>query len=68
MLKRKEPYKDRLTDYQNLVIKRNAPRWIKKLAQLGYVVIKTKTENAAEASEPASEAKPKRGRKPKAVC
>jgi transposase len=66
MLKRKEPYKDRLTDYQNLVIKRNAPRWIKKLAQLGYVVIKTKTENAAEASEPASEAKPKTGRKPKA--
>jgi transposase len=66
VLKREEPYKDRLADYQNLVIKRNAPRWIKKLAQLGYVVLKTETENAAEASEPASEAKPKRGRKPKA--
>ncbi|MDR1297343.1 MAG: transposase [Deltaproteobacteria bacterium] len=66
MLKRKEPYKDRLADYQNLVVKRNAPRWIKKPARLGYVAIKTETENAAEASEPAGEASPKRGRKPKA--
>jgi transposase len=47
---------------------RNTPRRIKKPAQLGHVAIKTGTENAAEASEPAREARPKRGRKPKTVC
>jgi hypothetical protein len=66
VLKRVEPYKDRLADYQNLVVKRNAPRRIKKPARPGHVAINTETENAAEASEPASEARPKMGRKPKA--
>ena len=31
MLTKNEPYKDRLTDYEALVTKRNAPRWLKNL-------------------------------------
>jgi hypothetical protein len=37
MLKRKEHYKDTLIDYRELVVKRNASRWIKKLIEFGHI-------------------------------
>lgn len=37
MLSRKEPYKDPEVNYEELVVKRNAPRWIKKLEKYGYL-------------------------------
>ncbi len=37
ILKRKEPYNDKLVDYEKLVVKRNAPRWIRKLKEYGYI-------------------------------
>ena len=37
MLSRREPYRDSTVDYEALAVKRNAPRWIKKLIQFGYL-------------------------------
>ena len=37
VLKRKIPYKDSSINYEELVVKRNAPRWIKALAKYGYL-------------------------------
>lgn len=39
ILKRKEPYKDPKIDYEALVVKRNAPRWIRALQKYGYLPI-----------------------------
>ena len=37
MLSRKEPYRDSTVDYEELAVRKNAPRWIKKLIQFGYL-------------------------------
>jgi transposase len=37
LLSKKEPYRDPGVDYEALMVKRNAPRWIKCLAKYGYV-------------------------------
>lgn len=37
MLKKREPYRDTTVDLDALVVKRNAPRWIKALARHGYL-------------------------------
>lgn len=37
MLKRKEHYRDSITDYEALSVQKNAPRWIKALAKFGYI-------------------------------
>jgi transposase len=39
ILKKKEPYKDPKIDYQALVTKRNAPRWIQALKMCGYLPV-----------------------------
>lgn len=37
MLSRGEPYRDATTNYEALVVQRNAPRWIKALTQFGFL-------------------------------
>jgi transposase len=37
MIKNKEVYRDRIVNYNEMVAKRNAPRWIKQLSSLGYI-------------------------------
>jgi transposase len=37
MLQNNEPYKDKVVDYQEMMVKRNAPRWIKALIKYGYL-------------------------------
>jgi transposase len=37
LLKRKVPYRDSSTNYEEIVVKRNAPRWIKALTKYGYL-------------------------------
>ena len=37
LLKRKVPYKDSTINYEEIVVKRNAPRWIRALAKYGYL-------------------------------
>jgi transposase len=37
LLKNQQPYKDPDVDYEALVIKKNAPRWIKALTKYGYL-------------------------------
>ena len=37
MLKRREHYRDRATDYEALSVQRNAPRWIKALTKFGFI-------------------------------
>jgi transposase len=37
LLTRKEPYRDPQIDYEALVVKRNAPRWIEALIRYGYL-------------------------------
>lgn len=37
LLKNKIPYKEPNINYEELVVKRNAPRWIKKLKEFGYL-------------------------------
>jgi transposase len=37
LLSRKEPYKDPSVDYEALMVKRNAPRWIEALRKYGYI-------------------------------
>ena len=37
LLKRKVPYKDSSINYEEIVVKRNAPRWIKALDKYGYL-------------------------------
>ncbi len=37
LLSRKVPYKDSTVDYDALVVKRNAPRWIRQLKKFGYL-------------------------------
>ena len=37
MLSRKEPYRDPGIDYEALIVKRNAPRWIQALLKYGYI-------------------------------
>lgn len=37
MIKRGEYYRDSSTDYENLSVKRNAPRWIQSLIRFGYI-------------------------------
>jgi transposase len=38
MLTKKEPYKDRAADYGEMVAKKNAPRWIRNLRDMGFTV------------------------------
>ena len=47
VLKQKEPYNDKLVDYERLVVKRNAPRWIRKLKEYGYISASGKLQKAA---------------------
>lgn len=37
MLKRREHYRDSVTDYEALAVQRNAPRWIKALTRFGFI-------------------------------
>ncbi len=37
MLTRKEPYRDTAVDYEELLVKRKAPRWIQALKKYGYL-------------------------------
>ena len=37
VLKTRRPYYDRTADYEALMVKRNAPRWIRMLHQYGYI-------------------------------
>ncbi len=37
VLKTATPYYDRAADYEALMVKRNAPRWIRMLRRYGYV-------------------------------
>ena len=37
MLKRREHYRDSVTDYEALSVQRNAPRWIKTLKKFGFI-------------------------------
>lgn len=37
MLSRGQPYRDSAIDYEALVVKRNAPRWIKALTRFGFL-------------------------------
>ncbi len=37
LLKNKIPYKEPSVNYEELIVKRNAPRWIKKLKEFGYI-------------------------------
>jgi transposase len=37
LVSRKEPYKDPCVDYEALMVKRNAPRWIDALRKYGYL-------------------------------
>jgi hypothetical protein len=39
MLSRREPYRDEATDYEGLVVERNAPRWIKALTKFGFIPV-----------------------------
>ena len=37
VLRKKQPYRDPQIDYESLVVKRNAPRWIAALQKYGYL-------------------------------
>jgi hypothetical protein len=37
MLKNHTHYQDRATDYEALIVQRNAPRWIKMLVKYGFI-------------------------------
>jgi transposase len=37
MITRKEPYQDKAVDYEELLVKRKAPRWIQALKKYGYL-------------------------------
>ena len=37
VLKTGRPYYDRTADYEALMVKRNAPRWIRMLRRYGYI-------------------------------
>ena len=37
MLRKSEPYRDTTVDLEALVVKRNAPRWIKALIRYGHL-------------------------------
>jgi transposase len=37
MLKNHTPYRDQVVDYEELLVQRNAPRWIKMLVKHGYI-------------------------------
>jgi len=37
LIERSDYYRDADTDYEALAVQRNAPRWIKKLKQYGYI-------------------------------
>jgi transposase len=37
LLSRQVPYKDSTVDYEALVVKRNAPRWLRQLKKFGYL-------------------------------
>ncbi len=39
MLKNHAPYQDQFVDYEELLVQRNAPRWIRTLVQYGYLRI-----------------------------
>jgi len=41
LLSKKEPYRDPCVDYEALMVKRNAPRWIQALRKYGYLHEKT---------------------------
>lgn len=40
LLKNKKPYADPEVDYEELVVKKNAPRWIRSLEKYGFVEVK----------------------------
>ncbi len=37
VLRDDKPYKDPETDYEQLLVERNAPRWIQQLQQYGFL-------------------------------
>jgi hypothetical protein len=37
MLKRGEHYRDSTTDYEEMSVRRNAPRWIRALIRFGFI-------------------------------
>ena len=37
ILKKRQPYTDPQIDYKALLVKRNAPRWIRSLREYGYI-------------------------------
>lgn len=46
ILSRKEPYRDPEINYEEVVVTRNAPRWLRSLEKYGYIVT-TNKKNAA---------------------
>ena len=42
LIKKKQPYIDPSVDYESLVVRRNAPRWIQALQKYGYLPSKSK--------------------------
>jgi hypothetical protein len=39
LIQRGDYYRDAQADYEALSVQRNAPRWIKKLIQYGYIAV-----------------------------
>lgn len=39
ILSKKEPYRDPKVNYEELLVMRNAPRWINKLRKYGYLPV-----------------------------
>ena len=60
MLKNREVYKDTTVDYEALIAKRNAPRWVRQLKKAGYF------DQIAENAIREKEAKASRGKKEEA--
>ena len=47
VIHRKEPYRDPKIDYEQMVVLRNAPRWITKLRKYGYIPVSLTQKSAA---------------------
>ncbi len=37
LLKKRQPYIDPDTDYEGLMVRKNAPRWLRRLDEYGYL-------------------------------
>ena len=48
LIKKKQPYKDPHVDYESLVVRRNAPRWIQALHKYGYLSSKSQESKTVQ--------------------